>query len=795
MNAGSNTLTINGNWTTGTNRWSGIVINNGTVTMANGQNGGGPFNFGVYATLNGGTLNLNSNTAIGGANAGNNFLINGGTLDNTSGSSKTLTNNPVVNIAADFAYSTAGGTSANNLSLGAGLTTLNGAAGARTITTNGSGTLTLSGVIKNGTATGLTKAGTGNLTLGGVNTYTGTTTVTDGTLNVGVAGAINSASAVTVNGSSAVLNLGTFNDTVGIVTLQGGGQINSSTGVLSSSGSFELQSGSVSAKLGGSGIALNKTTGGTVTLSGVSTYTGLTTIGGGTLAFSGSGSLAQANATTVNGGGTLDISQSSSLVTIGDLSGSGTVNLGAAQLVSGNNTNSTFSGTINDGGLGGGTGGSLTYNGSAIFTLSGANTYTGATTINSGTLAVGANDTIGGGSSVAINGGTLDLGTFNQTVAGVVLNSGSITGSTGVLSSATYSLKSGSVSAILGDYLGGPTDVDIDGGSTVTLSGANTYTGTTTIALGSIANFQNGTAFGTNSNINVTSGNTIQVQGGIAGGSGSTFINLRGIGATSLGATGALQNVSGNNSYSGAVHLVTDSTIATDAGKLTLSGSVSGSATLTKEGTGILALTGNNTYDFGTVINAGVLLANNATSSTGTYTVDVNSGGTLGGSGTINPSDVVSGVAVNIASGGTLSPSNGIGTSTLTLALQPGTTVNLAAGASLVFDLGAIGASDEVLVTGGLLSLNGQQFSDFTFNTQSGFSAGNYILMDSANGIIGSLGANLTGMVGGYNATLTLVGNDLELQVAVVPEPGTYAMILGGLMVLVCLQRRKNKVS
>ena len=106
VNANSNTLLINGNWTTGGNRWSGIVINSGTVTMANGLNGGSSTNNGVYAGLNGGTLNLNNNFAIGGAGAGNSFTINGGTLDNTSGTSKTLWTNPAVNINGSFTFST-----------------------------------------------------------------------------------------------------------------------------------------------------------------------------------------------------------------------------------------------------------------------------------------------------------------------------------------------------------------------------------------------------------------------------------------------------------------------------------------------------------------------------------------------------------------------------------------------------------------------------------------------------------------------------------------------------------------
>ncbi len=86
-------------------------------------------------------------------------------------------------------------------------------------------------------------------------------------------------------------------------------------------------------------------------------------------------------------------------------------------------------------------------------------------------------------SSVVVNGGIFDINTRNDTVAGVQLASGSITGTTGVLtSSSNYDMRSGSVSAILGGAVG----LDKTTAGTVTLSGANTYTGTTHIADGTL---------------------------------------------------------------------------------------------------------------------------------------------------------------------------------------------------------------------------------------------------------------------------------------------------------------------
>ncbi len=85
-----------------------------------------------------------------------------------------------------------------------------------------------------------------------------------------------------VNGGT--LSLGANSDTVGAVTLTSG-SITGTTGTLTGS-SYGLQSGSVSAKLAGSGSTVTKSTGGAVTLSGANTYTGATNVNAGTLVFS-----------------------------------------------------------------------------------------------------------------------------------------------------------------------------------------------------------------------------------------------------------------------------------------------------------------------------------------------------------------------------------------------------------------------------------------------------------------------------------------------------------------------------
>ncbi|HEX4084918.1 MAG TPA: autotransporter-associated beta strand repeat-containing protein [Chthoniobacteraceae bacterium] len=161
-----------------------ITVNGGTLTLS-GSVTGIEYHNTSYWSLVSGTLNLNSNGAVG--IPGYVFVsVNGGTLDNTSGSAVTLTANNGWNANGDFTF---GGT--NPLNLGAGGFSVSGTSvgvTTRTITTNGSGALTIGGALSPGSSTGvdLAKAGPGTLTLSGNSStsFSGTTTVLAGTLIV-----------------------------------------------------------------------------------------------------------------------------------------------------------------------------------------------------------------------------------------------------------------------------------------------------------------------------------------------------------------------------------------------------------------------------------------------------------------------------------------------------------------------------------------------------------------------------------------------------------------------------------
>ncbi len=133
---------------------------------------------------------------------------------------------------------------------------------------------------------------------------------------------------------------------------------------------------------------------------------------GGLIVFSSAGGVSTGGTARVQvfGNGKLDISQqSASGLTTGSIERDGLIFLGANKLTVGaNNLSTTFSGLIQDGGIGGGTGGSLTKTGNSELSLTEANTYTGGTTLEAGTLLVkNETDSATGSGAVRVNAGTL----------------------------------------------------------------------------------------------------------------------------------------------------------------------------------------------------------------------------------------------------------------------------------------------------------------------------------------------------------------------------------------------------
>ena len=291
-----------------------------------------------------------------------------------------------------------------------------------------------------------------------------------------------------------------------------------------------------------------------VILNTSSSFTGGLTLNGGSLKQGVANALGSSSGTLTILSGTLDLN---GIATgIGSLTGPGgsVTSATAATLTLGNNNASggNFAGSI---------GGNiaLAKTGTGTQILSGNNPYTGLTTISSGTLRSGSDNALGNG-DLTVNGGTLDLQAFSDSVAALTLTSGSISGTTGLLNATSYSLVAGSISARLGGALATLAKSGSSYTNTVTLSGANAYGGATTLGTNSgsllIAHNQ---ALGNTPAVDVLGGGTALV---LAHGITITGkpITLRGTGAN---------NGSNAGSFSGSLTTAANAT-ATWTGSITL---------------------------------------------------------------------------------------------------------------------------------------------------------------------------------------------------------------------------------
>lgn len=148
--------------------------------------------------------------------------------------------------------------------------------------------------------------------------------------------------------------------------------------------------------------------------------------------------------------------------------------------------------------------GALVKSGSNTLTLSGANTYTGLTTVSNGILLLSGSGTLGAATgAVTVSGGTLNLGGLTRTRTGTItLSGGAINNGTLTNNGSAYDVRSGSASAILGGSAG----LTKTTAGTVTLSGTNTYSGATAVnAGGKLTIASTGTINGT-SGITITGG-------------------------------------------------------------------------------------------------------------------------------------------------------------------------------------------------------------------------------------------------------------------------------------------------
>jgi autotransporter-associated beta strand protein len=470
----------------------------------------------------------------------------------------------------------------------------------------GSGQIAMSGVISGAGDVALN--GGGITTITSVQTYTGATNITLGRLALSGAGNIASSSDVNVSGT---FDIGATSGT-SITSLSGTGGVYLGSQVLTLTNAAGNFSGTIS---GAGGLTI---AGGSETLSGANTYTGVTTVNAGSLILT-AGSSLLSSSVIVNNGALLDISQASETYyslgsSIASLAGNGTVTLGSKILYL-TNANDTFGGVIS--GLGG-----LTVNGGSE-TLSGVNTYTGATTIGqNGMLILSATGSISSQSSI-MDDGVLDI----SAAAGPTLGFASLGGS-GTVNLGTRNLSLSNAADVFSGTITGSGALVIDGGME-TLTGANSYTGGTIINAGTLQignRYNSGSIAGDvldNGTLAFARTNTLVFDGVISGtgavvqaGAGTTILTA---GSSYTGGTtitaGTLQI--GNNTATGSIHGdVTDNgTLAfARSDSTTFDGIISGTGGV-HQMFGITTLTAAESYSGATVIDSGASLVLGAGSS------------------------------------------------------------------------------------------------------------------------------------------------------------------------------------
>ncbi|MCE0497447.1 MAG: hypothetical protein LV481_05810, partial [Methylacidiphilales bacterium] len=499
------------------------------------------------------------------------------------------------------------------------------------------------------------------------------------------------------------------------------------------------------------------------------------------------GTIAKTNYNIINGiigngsaGGTLAIdftSSSSSWTLAGQNTFSGGVTVSGTGYLSDTATGTISGGVLQSSGLGTGT---LAWNASARLTGSTTNVVIdNPITISNSTFETQGNYTLGTNSlttmpTITVSGASIiesltDQITINDVIAGT---------------SGTLSLEGA----------GGTTALAL------IITGSNTYNQLTTVTT-QATEFENGTAWGGNAELEDATAGVIMVSGGITGGGTTTnsltthelYLNSA---TFATGGTGNLENVSGTNTYNGEVVLGKSTTISVDSGTLTLASptftmTVNG-LTLTGPGTGIIEgsmtgttntasvtvtgtnsslwiLEGSNTYTGATTVTTGTLELNGSSLAGTAVTVSNNAILASSNSSTIG---VSGGGSLTISNGGTLNLQGGglgnqlalLNTTNTALTLGSGTTGTI----TLDFDVGS--SADEIKLQNSSSAVSMTNVTvDVNINGLGGLTATNEDLIYAPGGGLETSTADyslaVTGTTNGYTLVLDPTSTALILEV------------------------------
>jgi len=642
------------------------------------------------------------------------------------------------------------------------------------------------GIISNSTSgglTSLTKSGGGTWNLAGANTYTGNTTINSGLLRLDFSNAsapstdiISSSSALIMKGGTLALRgktTGSSSQTVNNLTL------NSGYSKLEADGN------------GGTSTTLNL---GTITRSGAGTTldvtlasTGVVTTSTSTMTNSVISSNDVAYATvngsdwaTYNAGNIEALGSYQTATSPGSWASTDNVSL------SGNPSANVATTTIN----------TLRLNGASTVTIDPSNSLTvGA----GGILLTGTGNTlITGGSMIGSGGATKELVVFQHKssgtaeIASTIANNGSATGFT----------KTG------------------DG--ILTLSGTNTYTGATTISggvlkmagVGTGGLVLNGGVLGLTAGdyaatLNTPANGRVQFlnSGGFAAYGADRTVTLNAGAAISWGATnfvsghdalifGAsdsdgkliftnpLNLQGGSTTMSLKEFRVNNGSAAVDA---ELSGVISSTVHggLVKTGEGTLLLSNANTYDGPTIVTTGTLIVNGSIANSMLTTVS--SGAKLAGNGTT--------AQIELMAGGAIAPGNSIGMLSTSQNGNSNMVWNGETSGSfgqMQFELSTIdNTSDNLNLGAGVFDQGSGSIFAFDF-LGTGGSGYTYTLVNFGLTDFTVDDFSYSGLASGLTGIFTLNADSLQFTTSAIPEPSTYALLVGGLGLLAFLRRRKQ---
>lgn len=753
------------------------VVKNGagTLTISNlnaSQNNG--------YTINAGTLTVGGAGLLGGPSGvfGGTVAITGGTLSYQSTASQTI-------------LSAVSGTGA--LTQGAGSLTLTGnnsRTGATTVTggtmvLSGTGQMASSGLTINGASAKFVQTSSVASTL--------PVTLTQGTLD-----GAGSVGAVTVNGSGGIVrngNGGTGALTMGSLTFGSAGSINFAedgvaatpgvivTGALVASGGVTVNASQTSWASGttfdlltfGSitGTAGNFTKG---TISGLSVrQNAALVLGANKLSLQVTGDnpvwtgLDSGNwvlgTTGANGNWKLITAGTQTNYIAGDTvlfddsvtTGTTAVTLSAANV---SPALATFNNSTKDYTVSGGFGiaaGTIIKTGTGKVTFSTANSYNGGTTVSAGTLALSGSGTLGATSNaLTVNGsGIVDLGTTSRTVGAVSLaGTGSITN--GTITPTTVSATSASTAVISASIAGSGSVLQAGSGS-LTLSGANSYTGGTTATSGSLILSGVGTLGATTGALNLN-GATLDL--------GTTSQT---VGTVTKSGAGTISNGTLAFSVFNDTHTVGTGTVSA---KLTGSGALN----LTGAG-GTLALTGANDYTGPTLVKSGTVLRLGDGGTTGSLSPLSDITMENGGRFSTNRSDTVTqGVDFGLLTGGVQGGViiSGTGTSVFNLANTFTAGGSMSAGTVVAASNSALGTgiNGGFNMTGGSLHLK----NDISLAFAGAITAHGEAAASDTVGSIMSTGTNtITGALSFGNAGTGSILNIVSLAGALTVNGGLSA--------------------